>query len=281
VRALAWAAFRPGVSWPVGRRLVEVGLSVPPPPSSTRFTRLTIAGVPCEEVRAPGAAVGTSALLYLHGGGYVVCSPRTHRAITVAMAAAFGAPVIVPDYRLAPEHPHPAAFEDALAVWHGLNLPPGSVAVAGDSAGGSLALELALSLPDPDRPAALGLICPWLQPALDAQPTRWLVPGDVLLSPDLLHRFAAAYFDGASASAPLDADLAGLPPVIVHTASDDTIREDGERFVGLARAAGVTVTHEQMHGFWHDAHLSAGLLAEPVRGASARMAAQLATYVSR
>jgi monoterpene epsilon-lactone hydrolase len=143
-RALAWAALRPGVSWTTARRIIEVGLAFPPPPRGTTFTRMTIGGVPCEEVSAPGAVDRAHALLYFHGGGYVIGSPRTHRAITAPMAAAFGAPVIVPDYRLGPEHPYPAAMEDAHAVWRGLNIP--SVAVAGDSAGAGMALELALAL---------------------------------------------------------------------------------------------------------------------------------------
>ena len=258
--------------------MIEIGLAFPPPPRGTTFTPLTIGGVRCEEVRAPGVGSDSArALLYLHGGGYVICSPRTHRTITAAMSRVLRAPVIVPDYRLAPEHPYPAAFDDTRAVWSALNIP--AVAVAGDSAGAGLALELTLSLPASERPAAVGLICPWLRPALDLSGARPAVAGDVLLSPELLHRFATAYFPGGSATAPLDADLSGLPPLVVHTAGEDTIRDDGEELVSRARAAGVEVEHERLDGFWHDPHLSAGLLAEPARGASARMAAALRAHL--
>jgi acetyl esterase/lipase len=117
VRGLAWAGLRPGTSWPTARRIIEIGTRIVPPPRGCTFTSVSIAGVPCEEVVGPGAPDASRALLYFHGGGYVVCSPKTHRHVTTRMAAAFGARVIAADYRMAPEHPFPAALDDARAVW--------------------------------------------------------------------------------------------------------------------------------------------------------------------
>jgi acetyl esterase/lipase len=287
VRLLA-LALRPGVPWPTSRRAIELGLMFPPPPRGTRFTPVSVGGVPCEEVRGPGGSVSeddTRALLYFHGGGYVVCSPRTHRPVTARMAAAFGARVIAPDYRMAPEHPFPAALDDARAVWSALSaqLEPSRIAVAGDSAGAGMALDLVMSLPAAARPGAIGLICPWLDPAPDLTRTRPHVPGDALLSPGLLHRFATAYYaDGTAPASALDGDasLAGLPPLVVHVAGEDTLRSDGDRLIAAARAAGVDLTAETLERYWHDPHLSAALLPEPVRGACARMAAQLRAHIA-
>ena len=276
VRGLAWAGLRPGVSWPTARRVIEVGLGVVPPPRGCRFSRVSIAGVPCEDVRGPGPADASRALLFFHGGGYVVCSPRTHRQVTARLAMAFGARVIVPDYRMAPEHPYPAAREDARAVWDALaaEVPPSRIAVAGDSAGAGMALDLTLSLSE--RPGALGLICPWLDPAPDLNGTRAHVAGDMLLNPGIVHSFATAYYaDGSAPATSIGADLSGLPPVVVHVASEDTLRDDGHRFVAAARAAGVDLVSETLDRYWHDPHLSAPLLPEPARGASLRMAAHL------
>ncbi|MHB8691274.1 MAG: alpha/beta hydrolase [Solirubrobacteraceae bacterium] len=283
VRALGAIAFRPGLDWATSRKLIELGLKLPGPPRGTTIKSIEIGGVQCEEVRAPGATDDRRALLYLHGGGYVVCSPRTHRVVTAAMAQAFGARMIVPDYRLAPEHPYPAALEDAQAVWHALTneLDPSHIAVAGDSAGAGLALALTLSLPkDAPKPRALGLISPWLDATKDLDNSRPPAPKDYLLNPDLMYRFATAYIqNGADPSdpliSPLRGELDGLPPLVVHVAGNELLRADGDELAETARAQGIPVIHETLEGLWHDPHLSARLLPEPAHGAAGRMAAAL------
>jgi monoterpene epsilon-lactone hydrolase len=243
---------------------------------------LTLGGVHCEEVRPRGELDDGSALVFFHGGGYAVCSAATHRAAVALIAAGFGARAIVVDYRLAPEYPHPAALDDARAVWAALELAPERIAIAGDSAGGGLALALALALRDGGEPlpGALGLIAPWLDLTLDITGTRAPDSGDMLLSRGLLRRFAQAYLSGgthadAPAVSPLFAELHGLPPLIVHTSEHDLLRPDGERLVARARSAGVSVEHEALPELWHDPHLSARVLGEPGGGAPARLGESL------
>jgi acetyl esterase/lipase len=144
-----------------------------------------------------------------------------------------------------------------------------------------MALDLTLSLPADARPGALGLICPWLDPAPDLSGTRPRVAGDTLLSPELMRRFATAYYGGTSPPpSSLDADLGGLPPLVVHVAGEDTLRDDGHRVIAAARAAGVDVQSETLDRFWHDPHISAPLLPEPARGAASRMAARLRAAIA-
>jgi epsilon-lactone hydrolase len=286
VRLLARWGLSPRVDWPTARRRLALGLRFPPPPRGTQIRPVTLGGVPCEEVRPRGALDESSALVYFHGGGYVVCTPADYRGLTGLLAAAFGARVIVVDYRLAPEHPYPAALDDARAVWRAmsteLELTPERVAVAGDSAGGGLTLALALGLRDAGAPlpAALGLIAPWLDLVPDIAGTRPPDPGDVLLNRALLNRFARAYLAGGTppdtlAVSPLHAELAGLPPTIVHTSEHDLLRPDGEAFVARAKRARLPVEHEALPELWHDPHISAQLLAEPGGGAPARLGAGL------
>ncbi len=136
-----------------------------PAPKGVDFRPDQVGGIDGEWATIPGLADDAPVLLYLHGGGYFACSPRTHRPITGAFAKA-GVRVFVPDYRLAPEHPYPAAVEDATAAWHGLRTrghAAASIAVAGDSAGGGLTLALLLALRDAHEatPAAAVLFSPW------------------------------------------------------------------------------------------------------------------------
>ncbi|MGB9183188.1 MAG: alpha/beta hydrolase [Solirubrobacteraceae bacterium] len=285
--AARWS-LSPRINWPTARRRLELAQSFPGPPRGTEIRFVSVGGVPAEELR-PSASEATL-LVYFHGGGYVVGSPRTHRSLVGRMAGAFGGPALSVAYRLAPEHPYPAALDDARAVWRALiderGLDPARIVVAGDSAGGGLALALALGLRDAGEPlpAALGLISPWLDLALDADERRPPAPRDVILTRGLLSAFAAAYLAGASAGraavSPLQGELAGLPPLVVHTCDEDLIRADGERLVARARAAGVTVTHEDLPGLWHDPHLNAAFMAEPGGGAPLRMARALRAHVA-
>ncbi|MGI9184208.1 MAG: alpha/beta hydrolase [Solirubrobacteraceae bacterium] len=285
--AARWS-LSPRVDWPTARRRLELVQSFPGPPRGTRVRPVSVGGVAAEELRPPGDVDDYRLLLYFHGGGYVVGSPRTHRSLVGRMAGAFGAPALSVDYRLAPEHPHPAALDDARAVWRALiderGLQPARVAVAGDSAGGGLALALAQALRDAGEPlpAALGLISPWLDLTLEADGRRPAEPRDVVLSRGLMRAFAAAYLAGSPAAepavSPLHGGLTGLPPLVVHTSAEELIRADGERLVTRARAAGLAVTHEELPGLWHDPHVSATLLAEPGGGAPLRMAGALRAH---
>jgi epsilon-lactone hydrolase len=206
------------------------------------------------------------AMVYIHGGGFVVGSLDLYDADCRRIAAEVGAVVFSVDYRLAPEHPFPAALEDVLAAfWELLDrgATPARTAIAGDSAGGWLALTAALWLRDSGdpAPAALGLISPWL----DLTGSTWPDDrGDAMLRPSWLHRCARDFGGGSDPGgdelAPLEADLAGLPPITMHVGSEEILLEDAVRLARLARAAGVPVDLRRLDGLWHVAHASAGLV---------------------
>ncbi|HVE25198.1 MAG TPA: alpha/beta hydrolase [Sporichthya sp.] len=240
-----------------------------PRPLGTKATRGRVGGVSAVRVDPPGGRPprADGVILYFHGGGYVVGSTRSHRPAFARMATATGLPVLGLDYRRAPEHPFPAAFDDALAAYRAVRAggtPADRIVLGGDSAGGGIALGLALALRDAgERPRAVALVCPWVDLGADASWRASTAP-DPLLTPGDLSLFALDYVGGASEDprvSPLRGDLAGLPPLIVHTAGDDPLRADGLELVTRARAAGVTVEHRDYPGLWHDFHALAGLLA--------------------
>jgi acetyl esterase/lipase len=218
------------------------------------------------EVLVPAGGDPARTVLYLHGGGFTTGSPATHRALATHLAAASGATVHVLDYRLAPEHPFPAALDDVVAAYRELlarGAHPTRTALAGDSAGGWLALTAALRLRDAGngQPAALGLISPWL----DLQGTAW--PDDrtdAMLRPAWLRRcardFSGSTLLDVAELAPLEADLAGLPPITMHVGSEEILLDDAVRLARRARSAGVPVDLRRLDGLWHVAHASAGLV---------------------
>ena len=215
------------------------------------------------------------AVLYLHGGGFTIGSPRTHRALAAHLAAASGATVHLLDYRLAPEHPFPAGLDDALAAYRELldrGADPACTALAGDSAGGWLALTAALRLRDAGDPlpAVLGLVSPWL----DLRGTEWPADrSDAMLRPSWLRRCAADFAAGADLDgpdlAPLVADLGGLPPIVAHVGSEEILLPDAVRLAVEARAAGVPVELRRWDGLWHVAHASAGMVPESTAAVTA------------
>ncbi len=218
-----------------------------PVPRGARYTEALVGGVAGEWVEAEGAAAGGTTLLYLHGGGFVGCSPRSHRSLTAALALQ-GLRVFVPDYRLAPEHPFPAAVQDVQAVWHALRAErPGRLVVAGDSAGGNLALSLMLALRDAGQalPDAAALFSPAADltggsPSLLANAER-----DAMFRGDHLAHLADAYMAGADRSQPLASpllgDLRGLPPLMIQVGENEVLRDDSIRLAQKARAAGIAV----------------------------------------
>jgi acetyl esterase/lipase len=151
-----------------------------PPPRGAAFTRDKVGGVAGEWARSGGVVAGT--MLYLHGGGYIACGPKNHRAITGAYANG-GLNTFVPDYRLAPEHPFPAAVDDALAAYKGLldgGIPPGRLSISGDSAGGGLALAtlLAAKAAGLPMPSCAIVFSPWTDLAITGESVRTNVKRD-------------------------------------------------------------------------------------------------------
>lgn len=216
------------------------------------------------------ASEANRVLLYVHGGGFAVGSAATHLSITSHLARAARATVLVPAYRLVPEHPYPAALEDVLAAYHWLleRHPPEAIAVGGDSAGGGLAVKLALALRDQGfpLPAGLVLISPWVDMTLTGESHTTMANLDPMLAPTFLSRAVAALCGTIAVDdprvSPLFADLRGLPPMLIEGASDEILLSDAESLTQRARDAGVTVQYECAQGMWHVYQMHAGVLAE-------------------
>jgi acetyl esterase/lipase len=226
------------------------------------------AGVPVEVHTPRGFRPGDATLLYLHGGGYVTCSPASHRDLIARMALASGARCIAPDYRLAPEHPFPAALDDAIAVYRALlsaESSPDRLFLGGDSAGGGLALATMLRLRDAGEPLprAAVLLSPWVDLSLSAEALAGLGPYDYLNAKMLLDaapKYAGTHPLSHPLVSPLYADLHGLPPLLVQTGEWELFCQQNQRFVERARSHGVVVQHEIEPGMLHVFPAFAGLL---------------------
>ncbi len=246
-------------------------------PRGARIEPANAGGVPGEWLHPPHAPVKAGRVLYLHGGAFCVGSPATHRALTARLARDLGLPVFSADYRLAPEHPFPAALDDALAAYRSL-AAEGPVVVAGDSAGGTLVLLLAQALRDRGEPmpACLLLLSPLADLTLTGLPDT--VPGEALLSKPWLAACIDHFRAGLPADdprvSPLHGRLDGLPPTLVQWASDELFAPGCARLVEALQAAGVTATAEVVAKRWHVFALHAGTLpsAAAALGRAARFA---------
>jgi monoterpene epsilon-lactone hydrolase len=216
-------------------------------PASVQISPAHLGGVPGERLEGPSP--GDTVLLYLHGGGYFACSSETHRPITVYFAL-HGFHVFAPDYRLAPENRFPAAVEDAVAFYRALlsaGYAPQNIVVAGESAGGGLALSLMLSLRDAGvpLPAAAALFSPWTDLAATGDSIRTNTDRCAMFDGAGV-AFSARYYLGDTdpcnpLASPLYADLSGLPPLLIHVGADEVLLDDSTRLAERARAAGVRV----------------------------------------
>ncbi len=219
-----------------------------PIPKGVEIEPGVVGGIAGEWVQMGGTSSGRT-LLYLHGGGYFVCSPLTHRPITTGFAKR-GFRVFAPDYRLAPEHPFPAAVDDAVAAYRGLiadGIAADTITVAGDSAGGGLTLALLLSLRDAGDalPAAAMLFSPWTDLAATGASLVSNDARDAMFHGDGIKRSTEVYLNGADPrtplASPLYADLHGLPPLMIHAGSYEVLLDDSTRLAERARAAGTPV----------------------------------------
>jgi epsilon-lactone hydrolase len=220
-------------------------------------------GVPSEWVRPAVVVAPDACVLYLHGGGYVIGSCNTHRALASHLAARAGMPVLVIDYRLGPEHPYPAAVDDALTAYGWLltrGFEPDRIVVAGDSAGGGLTLATLLALRDRGLPLpALGVpISPWTDLTLSGDSMTSMADRDPMVQRPGLQRMADWYVGSADATdplvSPLFGDPTGLPTLLIHVGEVETLRDDAVRFAARAAQAGVDVTLEvwpEMIHVWH------------------------------
>jgi monoterpene epsilon-lactone hydrolase len=272
LRATFAVTFRAGLPVERQRRRLERLTRLALPPRGTRFTTANSDGVPGEWADASRPARDALTVLYLHGGGYCTGSPRTHRALTGHLAARCAARVFAPDYRLAPEHPFPAALDDALRAYRGLlgqGIAPADIVIAGDSAGGGLSVATALRLRELAQPLprALVLFSPWVDLGVDHLSSP--PPGEVMLTLPWLTECAHAYAGTAAADqplvSPLNADLRGLPPTLVQVGTDELLLGDSRRLRERLQQAGVAASYEEYPRRWHVFQANADVLADADR----------------
>lgn len=267
-RQIGHRVLNPSLAWDVQRRRLDRLTGASALPKGTTVAERTLNGVRAD-VLTVSTASPTSTVIHFHGGGYCLGSARMARGWAAHLSAKAGCQVVMPEYRLAPEHPHPAALDDADAVLTALSgeVAPSSIVVSGDSAGGGLTLSLMLALRDAGRelPAGCVLLSPWLDLDGDRRAVPGLVCKDVLLSPSWLDACAAAYASpqarAGAAVSPLRGSHDGLPPLLIQAGSDEMLAPDAERLAASASAAGVDVTYTKWPRMWHDFQLQPGLLA--------------------
>ena len=241
-------------------------------PAEITARQIELGGVPTEKLTATGVATG-GAIFYIHGGGWVAGSPRTHRPLTWRLASKLGMPVYAVDYRLAPEHFFPAGLDDCVAAYRALieTVPPSSVAVGGDSAGGNLALALALRLKAEGIPLPAAFFC--LSPATDLAATGKSVhtnaKSDALFVEPMMHTLEPRYAPGVDPRepflSPLYGDVTGLPPTIFQVGATEMLLDDSVRMAHKMEAAGVTVKLDVWPKVPHVWHLMADILPEARR----------------
>jgi phosphinothricin tripeptide acetyl hydrolase len=257
-----------------------------PVPEGTEIEAARLGGIDGEWVRARRAR-REAALLYLHGGGYAVGSPKSHRHLAAALSEASGLPLFLPHYRLAPEHPFPAAVEDAVAAYRGLldmGLPPARLAIAGDSAGGGLTIATLVAARDRGLalPACAVAISPWADLRPGGESSRPRAKRDPMIRMEGLDQMAAAYVGNADPATPLlspiHAELSGLPPLLIQVGTEEALHADAMSLTARAEDAGVEVSTESWGGMMHVWHFFHPILSEG-RDAIARIGSFLKAHV--
>ncbi len=209
--------------------------------------------MPGEWIAAPNAGAERPRIYYLHGGGYVIGSINTHRALIARLSAASGARAFAINYRLAPEHPFPAAVEDAVSAYRWLleqGVDPATIVIAGDSAGGGLTVATLVALRDAGVPLPAAAVClsPWTDMEGIGESAKTRKAADPMIDPEGGLAQAQLYLGGADPrtplAAPLYADLRGLPPMLIHVGDAEVLLDDSTRLAERAKAAGVDVTLE-------------------------------------
>jgi monoterpene epsilon-lactone hydrolase len=238
-------------------------------PADVSVTPVDAGGVPAEWVVAGGTRE-QRAVLYLHGGGYVIGSPRTHRDLTSRLSRACRARVLVPEYRLAPEYPCPAAVDDTVAAYRYLlagGADPARTVIAGDSAGGGLAVAALVALRDAGEPLPAAAVCisPWVDLEVAGESATTRAGADPMVDAVRLRENGRLYGGDdlrAPLAAPLYADLTGLPPMLVQVGDAEILLDDAVRLAERAKAAGVEVDLEVWDEMIHVFPMFAGGLDE-------------------
>lgn len=240
-----------------------------PAVEGVEISDIEIAGMHGARV-APGGALGDAAILYLHGGGYSIGSRTSHAPLVANLAKAAGVQAFLPEYRLGPEDPYPAAVDDAEAAYAWVldqGIAPDRVTIAGDSAGGGLCAALLVRLRDAGEPmpACAVLISPWCDLEALGEVSDEAMDVD-FLRPEQLEQFARWYASEDVRSepccSPVGADLSGFPPLLIQVGEAEILCDQGRRIAAAAKDAGVDVTLEVEPHMFHTWPLFAGALPE-------------------
>jgi acetyl esterase/lipase len=243
-----------------------------PLPEGTTIEVVDAGGVSAEWVSVAGAS-GDAVLLYLHGGGYCIGSINTHRGMAARLAQACRARALNLDYRLAPEHPHPAAVDDAVAAYRWLldrGVAPAQIVLGGDSAGGGLVMATLLALRDAGHPLPVAGFClsPWVDLECSGETMTTKADVDPMVGKDGLTEMAAAYAGDHELRhplvSPLHADLSGLPPLLIQVGTAETLLDDAVRLADRARNAGMDVRLEAWDDLVHVFQAFAPMVPEAV-----------------
>jgi acetyl esterase/lipase len=239
------------------RERMERQMAMLPRPFGIGVRDTPLGAVPALRVDGPADA---PLIVWLHGGAFCLGSPRTHLGLAGALARRAGMRAVLPDYRLAPEHPFPAALDDCLAAWRALladGEPPARIAIGGDSAGGNLALTLIGLARDAGLPppGAIVLFSPWVDLTLSAASLGRLAAREVLLPAGRLAEIRDLYLAGTDPrdprASPLRGDLAGTPPVLIQASESEILRDDAVTLAGRLGDAGCDVTLDLWHAVPH------------------------------
>jgi acetyl esterase/lipase len=253
----------------LARARIDKGGERSPVAEGVTLTEMTLAERPALDFKPAETRPG--GILFLHGGGYCIGSPQSHKPFVSQLANALKMEAWSLDYRLAPEHVCPAAVEDgsdALALLR--DQVDGPLIVSGDSAGGGLTLASVIRHRDAGRPMPDGLflLSPWTDLSASGDSATGKADADPMLKPHYLAQGGAIYLDGRDArdpeASPLFADLAGLPPTLIQVGEDEILLDDSTRLTEKLKAAGVEVTCQVWQAMWHDFQLFAPILPEAV-----------------
>lgn len=263
VLQLLWASPSPeGLTVQQQREAREQLAAQTPLPGNVYAERVTAVTVPAL-LLAPENANDARVVLYLHGGGYALNSSNTNKDLAWRLGVACGARVLLPDYRLAPEHPFPAAVDDAVTAYRWLlaqGIAAEKIALVGDSAGGGMVMATAVSLRDASDPLPAALVCisPWSDLALTGETVDTLADRDPILNRERLQWFVDRYLpDGdprQPLASPLYADLSGLPPTLIQVGTAEVLLDDARMLAQAAQDAGVDTTlnvWDEMFHVWH------------------------------
>jgi len=252
------------------RAQMEIDLTRFQFPKDVHCEPIDAGGAPAEWITTPG--VNTERVIcYLHGGGYVLGSINTHRELASRLSRAAKARVLILDYRLAPEHPFPAAVDDSTAAYRWLlsvGVNPARLVIAGESAGGGLTVATLVALRDAGEPLPAAGIClsPWVDLECLGESMVTKAEIDPVVTRDLVLALAKAYLGDTDPctplASPLYADLTGLPPLLIQVGTAECLFDDAMRLADRARAAGVDVTLEPWDDMIHMWHMFAAILPE-------------------